>query len=159
MKKLFLFSVFLFFSLVSIGQLQYLTPAYVPNETTAKLDVGVPINTVIYAGINHVPYICIKQIGGGIQTMQQAINGGYIIPSPYSVTFINLATKRDTTMFQYELVSDGQNNFIVPLTLKHSSTVFYNYSLLPTFRWSGKGTTLLHLNLTTKKADKLTVQW
>ena len=78
--------MFLAIGLFSVAQVSFLPPAYVPNATTAKLDVGIPANTIIFVGALHVPYICIKTIGGGTMTMAQAISGAYIAAYSYNLT-------------------------------------------------------------------------
>ena len=84
-KTSILLIAFLLLGLFSVAQVSYLPPAYVPNATTAKLNLGIPVNTIVFVGSLHVPYICIKEIGGGIMTMTQAIAGSYLTTYPYTV--------------------------------------------------------------------------
>ena len=85
MKTKILIITFLLLGLFSVAQVSYLPPAYVPNATTAKLNLGIPVNTIVFVGSLHVPYICIKEIGGNMMTMAQAIAGGYLTTYPYTV--------------------------------------------------------------------------
>jgi len=158
MRQFIVLLGFILFSLIGRAQLQYLPPAYVPNDITATIDLGVPYGTIVYSGPTHIPYICVKEIGGGTMTMLQAINGGYLFLSPYSVMVNNLWAKRDTTMYRYELTADAQNNLIIPATLHYYSNVFYNGSLIGNALWTGKGTTVLHFKCATKRGDKIIVQ-
>ena len=85
MKTKLLFLAFIMLGFISVGQVSFLPPAYVPNATTAKLDKEILVNTMIYVGALHVPYICKKGIGGNMMTMTQAITNGYISIYSYSM--------------------------------------------------------------------------
>ena len=158
MKRLTILIGFILFGVIGHAQVQYLPPAYVPNDISARITLGVPYGTIIYAGDMHVPYICLKEIGGNTMTMLQAINGGYLMLSPYSVTVGSLWGKQDTTRYRYELTADAQNNLTVPTTLHGYSLVFYNGSLVGNALWTGKGTAVLHFKFATKRGDKIIVQ-
>ena len=85
MKTKLLLIGLIFLGFVSMAQVSYLPPAYVPNATTAKIDKGIPVNTIVFVGALHVPYICIKEIGGGTMTMAQAIAGSYLTGFSYNL--------------------------------------------------------------------------
>jgi len=61
-------------------------------------------------------------------------------------------------VYQYEIGSDAENNITVPFSLKSTTSVYYNGIAIPNTRWSGGGTTVLYVNLDTRKYDKIIIQ-
>ena len=56
-----------------------------------------------------------------------------------------------------EIASDGENNIPVGFTLTASVKVYYNGYPLPTTRWTGLGTSVITLNVNTRKYDELII--
>lgn len=55
----------------------------------------------------------------------------------------------------YEVITSNENNFTIPFALKATTTVFCNG--VKTSKWTGIGTTILVLNLSTRQYDLISI--
>jgi hypothetical protein len=69
------------------------------------------------------------------------------------ISYDSLANKPVPGVFQYEVVSDAQNNFTTTFPLLSTSVIWYNGSVIRSSQWSGIGTSTLTVSLDTKQYD------
>ncbi len=64
---------------------------------------------------------------------------------------------QNPVVFEKEL-TNGENDINVGFTLQSTSLIFFNGDILRNVKWSGEGTQILNLSLTTKQYDNITVK-
>jgi hypothetical protein len=111
-----------------------------------------------FAGINWAngPYFIKTEtdITGG--TAYSIAGTNELMSVPYALFSAN-ATAGGVQYFEKELVSDGENSFVITFSLSAFSRINYNGAILRQNQWSGVGLTTLTLILDTRQNDKLTV--
>jgi hypothetical protein len=83
-----------------------------------------------------------------------------MIDIDYDAALDNLNLDEDinlNTPFKKEIENDDENNWVVPFTLKSSTTIFYNGQPLRYNQWGGVGSTTLTVNLNVFKYSYIVV--
>lgn len=77
----------------------------------------------------------------------------------YDAAIDNLNTEENKVYppYSYEIPTDSQNAVTIPFRLTANTKIFFNGAFLPPGLWSGVGSYILNINLSTKLYDKLLI--
>ena len=120
-------------NIISAGLSNYLIPL---NITTNKLNTPATMTNVYYDTSDNTFYRYIESSDPGSGTYEPIVQD----------------------FKEYSIATDGETTVALLFSLKASSLVFFNGSLLESTQWSGVGTKTLTLSVGTMTFDKIRIQ-